>query len=165
VQTNGPMKFNLPGLADGATLPDAQVFNSFGCSGGNQSPMIMWNNVPPGTQSLALTMYDPDAPTGSGWWHWVVFNIPSGMAGLPANASGKLPKGAIESVTDYGNPGYGGACPPVGSPPHHYIFTLYALKVKTLPLDAKTPPAMVGFYVNQNTLAKATVTLLYGRNK
>ncbi len=159
------MKLEIMGLADGDTMPNAQVFNSFGCSGENISPELKWSDVPAGAKSLALTVYDPDAPTGSGWWHWLVFNMQPNTNGIAAGASGthKIPTGAIESITDYGAPGYGGACPPEGDAPHRYIFTLFALSTDALPLDAKAMPAMVGFYLNQNCLAKTSVTLRYGR--
>ncbi|HUJ79191.1 MAG TPA: YbhB/YbcL family Raf kinase inhibitor-like protein [Nitrospiria bacterium] len=144
-----------------------QVFNGFGCTGGNVSPELIWRNAPKETKSFAVTVYDPDAPTGSGWWHWLMFNIPPSVTKLPANAgkpgSGLAPAGAIQSVTDYGQPGYGGPCPPVGNKPHRYIFTVYALKVDQLPLKETASGAMVGFYLNANALAKATMTATYGR--
>ncbi|HCM83546.1 MAG TPA: phosphatidylethanolamine-binding protein [Rhodospirillaceae bacterium] len=159
------MKLEISGLNNGDIMPDAQVFNGFGCSGENISPELKFSDIPAGTKSLALTVYDPDAPTGSGWWHWVIFNIKPDTKNIAAGASGtdKMPTGAIESITDYGAPGYGGACPPEGDKPHRYIFTLFALSVDALPLDAKAMPAMVGFYLNQNALAKSEVTLHYGR--
>jgi Raf kinase inhibitor-like YbhB/YbcL family protein len=160
----GVFKLSLTGLTDFATMPAAQVFNGFGCTGKNISPEIKWSDLPAGTKSLALTVYDPDAPTGSGWWHWVVFNISPETLGLAANASkGAMPGGAVQSLTDYGKTGYGGACPPPGNKPHRYIFTLYALKADKLPLDAKAMPAMVGYYLNQNKIATAQMTLTYGR--
>ena len=103
----------------------------------------------------------PDAPTGCGWWHWVMFTIPATTTGLPANAGkvdgGAAPKGSVQSMTDFGQPGYGGPCPPQGNKPHWYIFTVYALKVDQLPLKQATG-AMVGFYLNQNALAKGSLT-------
>jgi Raf kinase inhibitor-like YbhB/YbcL family protein len=156
-----------PVIAAGGTLATAQVFNSFGCSGGNVSPALSWSGAPAGTKSFALTMYDPDAPTGSGWWHWLVFNLPADAKGLPTGAGdtakGMLPAGAVQSRTDFGKPGYGGPCPPVGDKPHHYIFTVFALKTDKLPLDADAGAAMVGYYLNQQKLGTATFTGLYGR--
>lgn len=159
------MKLEITGLHDGDVMPNAQVFNSFGCTGDNISPELKWSDVPAGTKSLALTVYDPDAPTGSGWWHWLVFNMDANTKSIAANASGtaQMPAGAIESVTDYGVPGYGGACPPEGDKPHRYIFTLFALSVDALPLDAKAMPAMVGYYLNQNVIEKTQFILKYGR--
>ena len=156
-----------PDLPEGKPLPNAQVFNSFGCTGQNISPALTWTNAPAGAKSFAVTVYDPDAPTGSGWWHWVMFNIPAGTTSLPAGAGdpqgGKAPQGAIQSQTDFGAPGFGGACPPPGDKPHRYIFTVHALKVDSLPLDAKAPGAMVGYYLTQNTIAKASFTRTFGR--
>ncbi len=151
-------------IKEGATMSDEQVFNSFGCQGGNLSPELKWTKGPDGTQSYALTVYDPDAPTGSGWWHWVVFNIPSKIHSLPKGfpADSTAIAGLIQSRTDFGKPGYGGPCPPPGSP-HHYIFTVYALKVKSLDLDANASGAMVGYYLNANKLAESKITALYSR--
>lgn len=150
-----------PALTEGGRIAEAQVFNGFGCQGGNQAPALAWDNAPEGTRSFAVTMYDPDAPTGSGWWHWVVFNIPASATGLPAGAA--LPPGAVASRTDFGGPGYGGPCPPQGHGAHRYVFTVHALKLDRLPLDADASGAMVGFFLNANSLAKASVTATYDR--
>lgn len=154
-----------PQVANGGKLADAQVFNSFGCTGQNISPKLEWKNAPAGTKSFAVTVYDPDAPTGSGWWHWVVYNIPASVNALELGAStdpSKLPAGAVESVTDFGAPGYGGACPPQGDKPHRYVFTVYALKAN-LELPPTTMPAAVGFNIHGNVLGKASFTATYGR--
>jgi Raf kinase inhibitor-like YbhB/YbcL family protein len=146
------------------TFAPSQIFNGFGCTGGNVSPQLSWTGAPAGTKSFALTVFDPDAPTGSGWWHWVVVNIPVSAAQLPAGASGaKMPAGALETRTDFGKPGYGGPCPPASDPPHHYVFTLYALKVEKLDLDAQASGAMAGFMIRQNKLASAALTATYAR--
>lgn len=149
-----------------ANMNFEQVFNSFGCTGGNVSPDLKWSKGPEGTKSYALTMYDPDAPTGSGWWHWVVFNIPANVTSLKLGVSNvdksNMPKGAIESRTDFGKPGFGGPCPPVGDKPHRYIFKVYALK-DMVPLDKEAPAAMVGFYANQLKLAEGILEAKYGR--
>jgi Raf kinase inhibitor-like YbhB/YbcL family protein len=160
-------RLTSPSIKEQGTITNEQVFSGMGCSGKNVSPELHWDNIPENTKSFAVTVYDPDAPTGSGWWHWVVFNIPARVHMLPANA-GKLDgspavEGAIQSVTDFGRPGYGGPCPPPGDKPHRYIFTVYALKVDQLPLKKDASGAMVGFYLNQNALAKASLTALYGR--
>ncbi|MBB1150831.1 YbhB/YbcL family Raf kinase inhibitor-like protein [Myroides sp. NP-2] len=142
-------------------------FNGFGCNGNNQSPQLYWENAPEGTQSFAITMYDPDAPTGSGFWHWVVFDIPSTVSELVANAGNisldLAPKGAIQSVTDYGSRGFGGPCPPEGHGFHQYIITVYALKTTKLGLDAQVNPALVGFNLWNQTLAKASIVAYYKR--
>lgn len=154
-------------VADGAMLHDAQVLNGFGCLGGNRSPALEWRDPPAGTQSFAVTVYDPDASTGSGWWHWVIFDIPATTAGLPADAGsaggGGLPAGSIQSLTDFGAPGFGGACPPQGDQPHSYVFTVHALDVPSLGLDAKAMPALVGFMLHQHSIGKAAFTARYAR--
>ncbi len=154
-------------IGDNQPLKSSQVYRGFGCEGGNRSPQIEWSGAPAGTRSFALTMYDPDAPTGSGWWHWVIFNIPPDRSSLPAGAGkpegGGAPQGSIQSMTDFGQPGYGGPCPPQGDKPHRYIFTVYALKVDQLPLQKEASGAMVGYYLNQNKLGKASFTGKYGR--
>lgn len=144
-----------------------QVFNSFGCKGENISPQLSWVNAPAGTKSFAINMYDPDAPTGSGWWQWVVFDIPASVSQLVENAGNielnLAPKGAIQSLNDYGGYGYGGPCPPVNGGIHEYIFTIYALKVNSLGLNKNTNPAMVGFYINANTIQKTSLVMYYER--
>lgn len=153
-------------ITDGGTLPERHVFNGFGCTGENLSPQLSWSGAPEGTRSFAITAYDPDAPTGSGWWHWTVVNLPASTTGLPTGAGspgGALPAGAVQGRTDYGRSGYGGAAPPPGDKPHRYQFTVWALKVDHLPLDEESSGAMVGFMLNANVLAKATLTNTYGR--
>lgn len=143
----------------------AQMANSFGCSGGNISPRITWSGAPADTKSFVVTIYDPDAPTGSGWWHWVVTNIPADARELPQNAGGdtaKLPAGALQINTDTGRPGYGGPCPPVGQT-HHYQITVHALKVDKLQLPPTATPALVGFMSGMNGIGKASMTVLAGR--
>jgi Raf kinase inhibitor-like YbhB/YbcL family protein len=136
-----------------------------GCAGQNISPALNWSNPPEGTRSFAVTAYDPDAPTGSGWWHWVMYNIPASTTGLPAGAGNNrnAPRGSVQGNTDFGTRGYGGPCPPVGDKPHHYHFTVFALKVDRLDLPGNATAAMVGFNLNANKLATARVTGLYGR--
>ena len=154
-------KFTLTSsdVHQGKTVPDANVFNGMGCTGQNISPALAWGDPPAGTKSFALTVYDPDAPTGSGWWHWVVYNIPASTMSLPAGAGDAsknlLPSGAVQGNTDFGAPGYGGPCPPKGSKVHHYHFTVFALKVDKLDLPTSATAAYVGFNLNANALAKA----------
>jgi Raf kinase inhibitor-like YbhB/YbcL family protein len=160
-------RLTSPTVKDKGTIGNEHVFNGFGCSGNNTSPELRWEHAPKGTKSFALTVYDPDAPTGSGWWHWVIFNLSPETTSLPAGAgkpeSGGAPQGSIQSMTDFGQPGYGGPCPPPGDKPHRYIFTVYALKVDQIPLQKEASGAMVGFYLNQNVLKKASFTAKYGR--
>jgi hypothetical protein len=168
-QETGVMpKFTLTStdFTEGDTLANTQVFNEFGCKGGNVSPALAWSGAPAGTQSFALLMHDPDAPTGSGWWHWVVYNIPAATGSLPAGAGdakkGLLPKGAVQGRTDYGSVGYGGPCPPPGKP-HHYNFRLYALKVPKLEVPEGASAALIAFNVRAQALGEAQLTGMYGR--
>jgi len=155
---------------DGDYLPEAHVLSKdfgFGCAGGNQSPHLAWSDAPSGTKSFAVTCYDPDAPTGSGFWHWVVVNIPATVTELALDAgnpqTNTLPKSAMQTRTDYGTPGYGGACPPPNDHPHRYIFTVFAVSQETLPVTPDTSAAVVGFNLHYTTLAKATLMGLYKR--
>jgi Raf kinase inhibitor-like YbhB/YbcL family protein len=158
-----------PDIKPGGRIADEQVFNGFGCTGQNLSPALTWSGAPKGTKSFALSVYDPDAPTGSGFWHWVVFNIPADATGLPKGAGDpkgdNAPKGAVQSRTDFGTPGYGGPCPPKGDKPHRYQFTIFALDTDKLDTDENSSPAFVGFNVHFHTLAKSTLTGRYGRAK
>ncbi len=151
-------------ISEGHKLSKEQVLNGFGCKGKNISPSLTWSNAPAGTKSFVITAYDPDAPTGSGWWHWVVFNIPSKATTLPRGAgSGKgLPKKAIQGRTDFGSNGFGGACPPPGEV-HRYVFSIFALSTEKLDLDENASAALVGFMTRSNALAKATITATYTR--
>jgi Raf kinase inhibitor-like YbhB/YbcL family protein len=163
---NAAFTLTSPDIVDGKKIAQAQVFNSFGCSGNNASPALSWSNAPAGTKSFALLAYDPDAPTGSGWWHWVAYNIPATVTSLPAGAGDPkknlMPPGTVQGLTDFGTPGYGGPCPPPGKP-HHYYFRLYALKVPKLDVPVDATAAFVGFNVNANSLGKAEIMGLYGR--
>ena len=159
--------FTLSSKDLGGQATTLQEFNGFGCTGKNQSPQLSWANAPEGTQSFAVTMYDPDAPTGSGWWHWLIFDIPADVNELVSNAGNvnlKLaPEGAIQSITNYGAPGFGGPCPPPGHGLHQYVITVHALKTDKLGLDANANPAVVGYYLWNNTLAKASIVAYYQR--
>jgi Raf kinase inhibitor-like YbhB/YbcL family protein len=143
-----------------------------GCKGDNLSPALHWENPPPGTKSFALMVHDPDAPTGgAGIWHWVVMNIPATATGIEQGAGtvdgARLPAGSRQIITDYGVPGWGGPCPPVGHAPHHYNFTLYALEVEKLelpPTPANTA-SQAGFFINRNAIGQARLTATYGRQE
>lgn len=164
-----PFTLKSTDFKNGAALSDKASFNSFGCSGENVSPELEWANPPAGTKSFALMVRDPDAPTGSGWWHWVVYNLPADAKTLPAGAgkadNSAIPKGTAQGNTDFGAPGYGGPCPGQGSGIHHYVFTLFALKVDKLDIPTTATAAFVGFNVVANSLGKATLTGLYSRKK
>ena len=139
----------------------------FGCQGGNKSPHLAWSEAPVGTRSFAITCFDPDAPTGSGFWHWLVVNIPAGVSELAVDAGNrsapKLPAGALQTRTDFGSPGYGGPCPPAGDHPHRYLFTVFAVGADSLQVTADTSAAVVGFQLHFNTLAKVAIMGLYKR--
>jgi hypothetical protein len=156
-----------PDIKPGGTLTEAQVFKGFGCEGKNVSPALKWGGAPKDTKSFAVTVFDPDAPTGSGWWHWVVFNIPGHATELAAGAGtsdGKgLPPGAVQGRTDFGPPGFGGACPPQGDKPHRYVFTVHALKAEKIDVPADASAALVGFMINANRIGKASFEARYGR--
>jgi Raf kinase inhibitor-like YbhB/YbcL family protein len=160
-------KFTLssPDIKPGSKIGDMFVFNSFGCAGQNVSPALSWSGAPDGTKGYVLTVYDPDAPTGSGFWHWVMYDIPASVTSLPqgAGAPGKGPAGAVQGNTDYGAPGYGGPCPPKGDKPHHYIFTIYAVKADKLEVPANPTAAVVGFVTHFAMIGKASFTARYGQ--
>ena len=159
--------FTLQSKDLGGQARNAQVYNGFGCSGGNRSPELWWTDPPEGTRSFAVTLYDPDAPSDSGWWHWLVFDLPADVRELPTGAGttdgAALPKGAIQSITDFGKPGYGGPCPPEGHGPHRYVLTIYALKEAKLGLGPTALPALVSVMLNQASLARATIVFYYQR--
>jgi len=156
-----------PDIKAGAMIPKSFEFDGFGCSGENKSPALKWSGAPKGTKSFAVTVYDPDAPSGSGWWHWMVINIPAVVTELKPDAGAvggaNLPKGASHVRIDYGVAGWGGGCPPQGDKPHRYIFTVHALKVEKLDVPADATAALTGFMINGNSLGKASFTAKYGR--
>lgn len=130
------------------------------------SPQLSWQNAPKGTKSYAVTLFDPDAPTGVGWWHWIVFNIPADVNLLEidgGSSNENLPSGSVQGYTDFGSNEYGGACPPQGDQPHDYIFTVYALDVENIPADETTTGAKLAFLIKDHILAEATITAKFGR--
>jgi Raf kinase inhibitor-like YbhB/YbcL family protein len=147
-------------IAAGSKWPRKHIFDSFGCTGKNISPQIAWSDLPEGTKSLAFTIYDPDAPTGSGWWHWLVVNIPITYKELPTNFGAqdnfKLADGILQIRNDFGFNKFGGSCPPKGDKPHKYIFTIYALKTDKIDLESTATAAFAGYSINQNVIAKAS---------
>jgi Raf kinase inhibitor-like YbhB/YbcL family protein len=162
----GKLTLTSTDIAPNGRIADAQLFNGFGCKGGNVSPALAWSGAPAGTKSFALLVHDPDAPTGSGWWHWIIWNIPAGTTSLASGAGDpqrhQLPPGTMQGRNDFGSAGYGGPCPPPGAP-HHYHFRLYALKVARLDLPNDATAAFVAFNVRSQSLAEAQFTGLYGR--
>ena len=157
-----------PDIKANGMIPASFEFNGFGCAGDNQSPALKWSGAPKDAKAFAVTAYDPDAPTGSGWWHWMVINIPADVTELAANAgavgSANLPAGASQARIDYGMAGWGGVCPPQGDKPHRYIFTVHALKDK-LEVPADATAALTGFMIHGSSLGKASFTARYGRPK
>jgi len=166
-----PLTLTSTSFKAGGTIPQANAGNIMGCTGDGKSPALEWKNPPAGTKSFALMVHDPDAPTGgSGFWHWVVYNIPADAASLPEGAGDAagagLPKGSVQGNTDMGKPGYIGPCPPPGSPKHHYNFVLYPLKVDKLEVPPGATAAYVGFNANANVIGKPVkLTGLYARPK
>jgi Raf kinase inhibitor-like YbhB/YbcL family protein len=164
----GQFTLSSSDFSPGGKLADEQAFDGMGCTGRNLSPELRWSNAPAGTKSFALMLHDPDAPTGgAGWWHWIAFDIPATVTEL-AKGAGKpdgsaMPRGAQTVANDYGQPGYGGPCPPEGDKPHRYVFTVYALKVDKLGVPKDANASTAGFMINANAIGKASVTGMYGR--
>lgn len=165
-QASAALELTSSDISHGEFMGKAQEFTGFGCEGGNASPALSWSGAPKGTAAFALLVHDPDAPTGSGWWHWQVINIPKSATSLKANAGKKdsqtLPKGAVQIENDYGIAAFGGACPPPGHGAHRYQFTLYALS-QTLDLPANASGALTGYMVKSHALESATIEALYKR--
>jgi Raf kinase inhibitor-like YbhB/YbcL family protein len=162
-------KLESPDIKANSTMDKKFEANVFGCSGENKSPALKWSGAPKDTKSYAVTVYDPDAPTGSGWWHWSVINIPANVTELKADAgnasNANLPPGARQVRIDYGVAAWGGACPPQGDKPHRYVFTVHALKTDKLEIPADATAALAGFMINANAIGKASFTAKYGRPK
>jgi Raf kinase inhibitor-like YbhB/YbcL family protein len=152
-----------PDIANGAKLSLAQVHAR--CGGQNRSPALRWSGAPANTRSFALTLFDPDAGGGAGFWHWLVFDVSSETTSLPEGAGGGsgLPRGAIQASNDFGDTGYGGACPPPGSGVHHYQFTLYALGTPQAPFGANATGAALAAYLKEHALASASLVATYSR--
>ncbi|MEI7610587.1 MAG: YbhB/YbcL family Raf kinase inhibitor-like protein [Rhodospirillaceae bacterium] len=155
-------------IADSRTIAETFVFNGFGgCGGGNLSPALQWQGAPAGTRSFAITMFDPDAPTGSGWWHWVLYNLPPSTDRLARGAGDPsrqvLPIGSAQARNDFGAVGYGGPCPPRGARAHHFVFTVFALNIDALPVRPGSTAAMISYAIHEHILAEAKLTTIYGR--
>jgi Raf kinase inhibitor-like YbhB/YbcL family protein len=144
-------------------LSEKQVYNGFGCHGDNLSPALSWKNPPKDTRSFAVTIFDKDAPTGSGWWHWLAFDIPMSVFNLKEGA-GVLNAPFKQGPNDFGQKSYGGACPPKGHGVHHYTVTVYALDTQFLPVVATSSAAYIGYMIHEHALAKSTMTLTYKRD-
>ncbi|WP_022942333.1 YbhB/YbcL family Raf kinase inhibitor-like protein [Psychromonas hadalis] len=155
-------------ISTGEFMTKNQEFNGFGCSGKDLSPQLQWGNAPKNSKSFAITVYDPDAPTGSGWWHWQVVNRPVTTMMIASNAGSTtenlLPAGSLQIKNDYGSRGFGGACPPAGHGIHHYRFTIHALSVEKLELPEDASGALAGYMINAHTIESATIEALYQRD-
>jgi Raf kinase inhibitor-like YbhB/YbcL family protein len=150
------------------SVPLIYTAKTFGCTGGNTSPPLQWSGAPAGTKSFVVTLFDPDErSTPSGWWHWVVYDLPSDIhqlaQGAGAERSASLPAGALQGRTDLGEDAYHGPCPAKGDPPHHYTFTVYALSVAKLDVPPDSSGAMVTSTVQDHLLGKAVFVARYGR--
>jgi hypothetical protein len=160
-----------PDVDGGGAFSARQEANGFGCAGGNQSPALVWRGAPPGTQSFAVTVLDLDAPTGSGFWHWIVHDLPFTATSLPAGAGRAeesaagdgLPRGAVQARTDLGTRGFAGVCPPPGDGPHRYLVTVHALGTDRLDAPPDATPALIGYLLHTHTLATASLTARYAR--
>ncbi|MBZ0118610.1 MAG: YbhB/YbcL family Raf kinase inhibitor-like protein [Sandaracinaceae bacterium] len=154
------LQVEITSLDSDGRIPMAHVFNGFGCTGENRSPAITWSGAPEGTQSYALIMHDPDAPTGVGFFHWIVTDIPASTTSLEEGAA--LPEGTHQLYTDFGANGYGGPCPPPGAP-HRYEVTIYALDVPSLGAPDGGTGALARFMLAGHTLAIGRASGTFGR--
>jgi Raf kinase inhibitor-like YbhB/YbcL family protein len=163
----GGFQISSPDIGPDGRIRPAQVLDRYGCTGANRSPALRWSGVPPGTGSFALTLLDRDARHGAGFWHWIVLDIPRTTRSLPPAAGAPrgagLPQGARQGQTSFGVTAYGGPCPPRGQPAHHYVLTLYALRVAQLPPSAGADPGATAALLQRDALATARLTATYGR--
>jgi Raf kinase inhibitor-like YbhB/YbcL family protein len=153
-------------VTDGEMMGENHVFDDWGMTGGNISPSLQWSGFPAETKSFAVTCFDPDAPTGSGFWHWIVVDIPASVTELVTNAAGTdglgLPEGAFHVRNDYGAKDFGGAAPPKGDQPHRYVFAVHALDVDSLGINEEVSPAVAGFNLRFHTIGRAVLIPVYG---
>lgn len=152
-------------FSDGGDLPPTHVFDDWGFTGGNLSPALSWHGAPESTRGYAVSCFDPDAPTPSGFWHWTVVGLPADVTSLEEGAGaaggGALPRGAFHVRNDYGTAAYGGAAPPAGDRPHRYVFAVHALDTDDLGLDDSVSPAVAAFTIGMHTVARGTITARY----
>ena len=152
-------------VTDGGVMPMPHVSGVMGAGGEDVSPQLAWSGFPEGTRGFAVTVYDPDAPTASGFWHWVVTGIPASVTELPRGAGDQegsgLPEGARQLRNDGGFPGYVGAAPPAGHGPHRYFVVVHALDVPDMGVPAEATPAFHGFNLFGHTVARATLVATY----
>jgi Raf kinase inhibitor-like YbhB/YbcL family protein len=154
--------------SDGQPMPTPQVSGVMGAGGEDRSPQLSWSGFPDGTRSFAVTVFDPDAPTASGFWHWAVANIPASVTELPSGAGDKddpqLPEGALQLANDAGFAGYLGGAPPAGHGPHRYFVVVHAVDTDALDIDSDARPAVLGFNLFFHTLARGTLVVTHEQN-
>jgi Raf kinase inhibitor-like YbhB/YbcL family protein len=168
-----PASFTLtsPDLPAGKPVAEQFTADTWGCHGANESPALKWSNAPAGTKSFAITMFDPYRPPVSGWWHWLVYDIPATSAELPRKAGTPgnpgMPQGARQVKPDgeAPEPHYYGPCPDAGDPPHHYTITIYALNVDHLKVPDTATPADIDSEIGSKLIGKAQLVRLYSRPK
>ena len=158
-----PLTVSSTSIQHDSRLPEAQVFDGWGLTGGNVSPQLSWSGAPEGTRGYAVTCFDPDAPTPSGFWHWLLLGVPADVTSLDAGAgtAGTAPVGAFHVANDFGDKGYDGAAPPAGDPPHRYLFAVHALDTDDLGLDDTASAAVAAFTMGMHTLARGVISATY----
>ena len=156
------LELTSPDVKEGELMNSKFEFTGFGCGGDNVSPALSWSDAPEGTKSFAITVYDPDAPTGSGWWHWLALDIPAKVNEVSVGQD-MATLGALELVNDYGVAEFGGLCPPEGHGMHRYQFTIWALPTESLGVDASASAALAGYMLNATALESKTITATYAR--
>ena len=164
--SQGVFRLHSPDIIANRQISEAQVYDKFGCNGKNLPPRLAWKSVPKGTKSFAITIYDKDGITGSGWWHWIVYNIPATTNNLDVGSGDNrkfFPDGAVQAVNDYGLKKYSGMCPP-DSAKHNYIVTIYALDIENLKIPRNATPAMASLYINQHKIKTATINAFYKKD-
>ncbi|TWX66659.1 YbhB/YbcL family Raf kinase inhibitor-like protein [Colwellia sp. C1TZA3] len=164
---SAPLTLSSQDIAQGEFMSKTHEFRGYSCSGGDLSPHLKWSDAPKGTKSFAITAYDPDTASGSGWWHWQVINIPVTVLEIPtgvANKKNSIPKGSTQIENDFSIAGFSGACPPKGDGLHHYRFTIHALSVDKIDLPENTSGALAGYMINLHTIESSTIEALYQRD-
>lgn len=152
-----------PDIYETREIRNNQVYDKYGCQGNNLSPKIVWKNAPDNTKSFAITMYTDDTNNNSGWWHWIIYNIPANVNLIESGANNNkklLPKGAIQGLNDYGERDYGGVCPPFNKK-YNYVITIYALDIEELDLSKNATPAMIVLNLNNHKIATTTIKSSY----
>ena len=152
-------------IAHGEMMSNAHVYNGFGLDGQDLSPHLRWSGFPAETRSFAVSCFDPDAPTASGFWHLMLVDVPASVTELPTGAASGdlsgLPAGSFCVRNDFGSKGYGGAAPPAGDPPHRYHFAVHALDVESLGIDSDASPAFAGFNIRFHALARGLIVPVF----